>query len=94
MKFLNGIIASIIFLFLSLNVRIKLKDDIHLQQFDICKKGMNIYQTRNILGKPDETKFFGGEIMDVYYYFPMAETRMFYSKKDSILVRSWHTDAD
>lgn len=73
---------------------IRVKDYIHLHEFENCKKGMSMKQTRNILGNPDETKFFGGEIMNVYYYFPMAETRIFYSKKDSVLVRSWHTDAD
>ena len=94
MKIIFALIVSIVILILILFFGIRLKDDIHLQQFENCKKGMDIHQTRNILGKPDETKFFGGEIMDVYYYFPMAETRIFFSKKDSILVRSWHTDAD
>lgn len=55
---------------------------------------MRISDARKTLGKPDESKYFGNEIMDVYYYFLIAEAIFFYSKKDSTLLRSWRTDAD
>ena len=55
---------------------------------------MKMEDVRKIVGKPDETKPYEGEIMEVYYYFPSAESRFFYSKKDSILTRNWRTDFD
>lgn len=66
----------------------------HNYKFDQIKENMKLCEARNILGKPDESKYFENEIMDVYYYFPLAEARFFYSKKDSTLISSWRTDAD
>ncbi|MCD9854200.1 hypothetical protein LUD75_05765 [Epilithonimonas sp. JDS] len=66
----------------------------HNYKFEQIKENMKIGDARNIVGKPDESKYFGNEIMDVYYYFPLAEARFFYSKSDSTLIRSWRTDAD
>lgn len=66
----------------------------HRYKFSQVKEGMKIPESRKILGNPDESKYFGNEIMDVYYYFPTAEARFFYSKKDSVLINSWRTDAD
>lgn len=65
----------------------------HKYKFTQIKKGMKLSEARTILGKPDESKYFNNDIMDVYYYFP-AEARFFYSKKDSLLTRSWRTDFD
>jgi hypothetical protein len=65
----------------------------HKYKFTQIKKGMKLSEARTILGKPDESKYFEGDIMDVYYYFP-AEERFFYSRKDSLLNRSWRTDFD
>ncbi|KQR93714.1 hypothetical protein ASG01_07555 [Chryseobacterium sp. Leaf180] len=69
-------------------------DAIHDRQFEKVKKGMNISECRNILGEPDESKIFDNYIMDVYYYFPMAEARFFYSQKDRKLRTTWRTDCD
>ena len=55
---------------------------------------MKMEDVRKIVGKPDETKPYEGEIMEVYYDFRSAESRFFYSKKDSILTRNWRTDFD
>jgi len=55
---------------------------------------MKMENVRKIMGNPDEIKPFDGEIMEVYYYFPNAESRFFYSKKDKILTRNWRTDFD
>ena len=66
----------------------------HKYKFSQIKKSMKIAEARSILGNPDESKYFGNEMMDVYYYFPTAEARFFYSKNDSLLIRSWRTDAD
>ena len=69
-------------------------DAIHDRQFEKVKKGMDISECRNILGEPDESTRFDDDIMDVYYYFPMAEARFFYSQKDGKLCTTWRTDWD
>ncbi len=50
----------------------------HKYKFTQIKKGMKLSKARTILGKPDESKYFNSDIMDVYYYFP-TEARFFYS---------------
>ncbi|PZU91388.1 MAG: hypothetical protein DI529_00940 [Chryseobacterium sp.] len=66
----------------------------HTSKYAQIKEGMKLSDAREILGIPDESKYFNDDIMDVYYYFPTAEARFFYSKKDSLLNRSWRTDWD
>ena len=72
----------------------KLYLKIQNNKFNKTKVGMKMEDVRKIVGKPDEVKPYDGEIMEVYYYFPNAESRFFYSKKDSVLTRNWRTDFD
>ena len=91
--FLKAILALII-IFISINAFFHLYLYLQNRTFNKTKVGMKMENVRKIMGNPDEIKPFDGEIMEVYYYFPNAESRFFYSKKDSILTRNWRTDFD
>ncbi len=92
-SFLKALLALII-IFIFLNSSFHLYLYIQNKKFNKTKIGMKMEEIRKFVGKPDEIKSYNGEIMEVYYYFPTAESRFFYSNKDSILVQKWHTDAD
>lgn len=88
------IILALIIIFILMIIFLRTYLDIQNKQFNKTKVGMKMEEVRKIVGKPDEITPFNGEIMEVYYYFPNAESRFFYSKKDSILTRNWRTDFD
>ena len=91
--FLKAFLALII-IFISINAFFHLYLYLQNRTFNKTKVGMKMENVRKIMGNPDEIKPFDGEIMEVYYYFPNAESRFFYSKKDKILTRNWRTDFD
>ncbi len=90
LKIILVLFVILILFFIFDNIYLKIQNN----KFNKTKVGMKMEDVRKIVGKPDETKPYEGEIMEVYYYFPSAESRFFYSKKDSILTRNWRTDFD
>jgi len=94
MKLLLRIILIVISIPIIFLLGFFIYDSNHKSKFFQIKDRMKLSNAREILGSPDETSYYNNDIMDVYYYFPMAEARFFYSKKDSTLVRSWRTDVD
>ena len=94
LKIVLKILLASIITFICTNLFFQTYLYIQNKKFTKTKVGMKIEQVREIVGKPDEITTYNGEIMEVYYYFPAAESRFFYSKKDSILTRNWRTDFD
>ena len=55
----------------------------------LCKSGMTIKETKDILGVPDRVQLDSKYITNTYYLFLVNKYSYTYSRKDSLLIKKW-----